>query len=276
MQLSKQELLERQALAVEAAREAARLTLSYFRQDGLAVEWKHDASPVTIADREAEQLLRQRISARFADDGILGEEFGEQPGTSGFRWILDPIDGTKSFVSGVPLYGTLVGVEFDGRSRVGVIVIPALDECAYAAEAAGAWHAIGAQAPRPARVSPKARLADGLFCTSEVRTYTQAGRADAFDRLQTRAWLTRTWGDCYGYLLVATGRAEVMVDPKMNVWDCAALQPILEEAGGTFTDWAGNRTIHAGESVATNGRVLDEVLELLGGSSALVEPPPGA
>ncbi|HEX3654602.1 MAG TPA: histidinol-phosphatase [Pirellulales bacterium] len=276
MPAPQQEILDRQALAIEAAREAGRLTLNYFRQEGLAVQWKHDASPVTVADREAEQHLRQRIAAAFPNDGILGEEFGEQPGTSGYRWILDPIDGTKSFVSGVPLYGTLVGVELEGRSRLGVIVMPALDEYAYAAEGAGAWYVVGAQAARPARVSAKRRLAEGLFCTSEIRTFSERGRADAFQRIQSQAWLTRTWGDCYGYLLVATGRAEAMVDPKMNVWDCAALQPILEQAGGTFTDWSGNPTIHAGESVATNGQLLDEVLELLGGSNELVEPPPGA
>lgn len=276
MNAANSELVQRQALAIDAARSAGSLTLGYFRQDSLVVEWKHDATPVTVADRTAEEYLRERISAAFPDDGILGEEYGERPGSSGYRWILDPIDGTKSFMSGVPLYGTLVGVEFEGRSRVGVIVIPAFDEYAYAAEGMGAWYVVGTQQPRPARVSTKKRLAEGLFCTSDTRTFDQRGRADAFERLAARARLTRTWGDCYGYLLVATGRAELMVDPKMNIWDCAALQPILEEAGGTFTDWAGNSTIHAGESVATNGLVLDEVLELLGGSNELVEPRPGA
>jgi histidinol phosphatase-like enzyme (inositol monophosphatase family) len=260
------ELASRHQLAVEAARQAGDLTLRYFRQRQLVVEWKQDASPVTIADREAEQFLRRRIADAFPDDGVLGEEFGEQPGRSGYRWILDPIDGTKSFVSGVPLYGTLVGVEHEERSQIGVIYIPALGECVDAVVGEGAWHTIGNGPRTRANVSSKERLATSLFCTSEVKTFEQRGRLDAFLRLQTAAWLSRTWGDCYGYLLVATGRAEVMVDPKMNVWDCAALQPILEEAGGTFTDWSGTPTIDAGESVATNGRVLDEVL-------AILEPP---
>jgi histidinol phosphatase-like enzyme (inositol monophosphatase family) len=276
MHAHQQDIDQRLALAIDAAREAGRSTLEFFRQENVAVEWKHDATPVTIADRSAEEYLRRRIATVFPDDGILGEEFGEQSGSSGYRWILDPIDGTKSFVSGVPLYGTLVGVELEGRSRLGVIVIPALDEYAYAAEGSGAWHVVGSGAARPARVSRKQRLAEGLFCTSEIRTFGERSRADAFQRLQSRAWLTRTWGDCYGYLLVATGRAEAMVDPKMQVWDCAALQPILEEAGGTFTDWSGKPTIHAGEAVATNGHVQAEVLDLLCDASAVSEAPAGA
>jgi histidinol phosphatase-like enzyme (inositol monophosphatase family) len=254
------ELLRRQELALAIAREAGDITLKYYCRNNFDVELKLDASPVTVADRQAEQHLRERIAAALPDDGILGEEFGERPGKSGFRWILDPIDGTKSFISGVPLYGVLIGVEHEGRSVVGVIHIPALDECAYAAVGHGAWYVRGGSQPVPARVSPKTELAKSLFCTSEVKTFVQTGRREAYDQLQTRSWLTRTWGDAYGYLLVATGRAEVMVDPKMNVWDCAALQPVIEEAGGTFTDWRGTPTIHAGEAVATNGRILEEVL----------------
>ena len=254
------ELLARLTSAVAAARAAGDLTLTYFQRDDLAVESKSDASPVTVADRNAELLLRERIAREFPNDGILGEEFGEQAGTSGYRWILDPIDGTKSFISGVPLYGTLVGVEREGRSVVGVIHIPGLGETAYAAAGQGAWYVKGSGVPRPARVSRKARLADGLFCTSEVVNFDRVGRRDAYERLQTAARLTRTWGDAYGYLLVAVGRAELMVDPLMHVWDCAALQPVIEEAGGTFTDWQGTPTIHASNSIATNGLVLNETL----------------
>ena len=259
------DLADRLELALAAAREAGAITLRYFRRDNFAVELKADASPVTVADREAELHLRQRIADAFPGDGILGEEFGEQAGDSGFRWILDPIDGTKSFISGVPLYGTLVGVEYEGRSVVGVIHMPGLDEYVYAAVGQGAWCAQAGEPPRAARVSSQDRLAEGLFCTTDVRTFTQIGRDDAYQRLQSTARLTRTWGDCYGYLLVATGRAEVMIDPKVNVWDCAALQPIIEAAGGTFTDWNGVPTIHAGQAVATNGRVLDEVLAVTRG-----------
>jgi len=256
------QLSERLELARSAAREAGKLTLEYFQRADLAVERKADQSPVTAADRGAEQLLRDRIAAAFPDDAILGEELPDRRGTSGYRWILDPIDGTKSFIHGVPLYGTLVGLEHGLQSVLGVIQIPPLDECVYAAAGQGAWHVRGGGLPAPARVSQTQRLADSLFCTSEVANFLRRGAADVYDRLQAAAGLSRTWGDCYGYLLVATGRAEVMVDPIMNVWDAAAVQPILLEAGGTFTDWQGTPTIHSGDGIATNGRVLAEVLKI--------------
>ncbi|HEX3869920.1 MAG TPA: histidinol-phosphatase [Pirellulales bacterium] len=256
------ELLRRQELALRLAREAGEITLRYFQKRDLAVERKSDTTPVTVADRQAELFLRDAIAVALPDDGILGEEFPEQSGRSGFRWILDPIDGTKTFVSGVPLYGTLIGIEHAQHSVVGVIHIPALAETAYATVGHGAWHWRAGDAPTPARVSTKNRLSQGLFCTSEVKTYHDLNRAAAYEKLQTASWLTRTWGDCYGYLLVATGRAEVMVDPKMSLWDCAAVQPIVEEAGGTFTDWQGTPTIYAPEAVATNGHVLEEVLAI--------------
>ncbi|MBN8624109.1 MAG: histidinol-phosphatase [Planctomycetes bacterium] len=258
------DLSARLELAVAAARKAGDLTLTYFQRDDLGVEIKSDDSPVTVADRGAEQLLRKEIAAAFPHDGILGEEFGEQAGTSGYRWILDPIDGTKSFISGVPLYGTLIGVEREGRSVVGVIHIPGLAETAYAATGGGAWYIKGDAAPRRTYVSKKRELRESVFCTSEVRNFDRVGRRDAYDKLQAAARVSRTWGDAYGYLLVATGRAEVMVDPMMHVWDCAALQPVIEEAGGTFTDWQGTPTIHATQSIATNGALLKEVLALVG------------
>lgn len=253
------DLTTRLEAAVAFARRAGDFTLTHFQRDDLAVETKSDASPVTVADRGAEQLLRAAIAATFPHDAILGEEFGEQSGTSGYRWILDPIDGTKSFISGVPLYGTLIGIERDGRSVVGVIHLPALAETAYAAVGGGAWYVKGSAAPRRAHVSKKT-LSDGLFLTSEVKNFHKIDRADAYDRLQQAARITRSWGDAYGYLLVAVGRAEVMVDPMMHVWDCAALQPVIEEAGGTFTDWQGVPTIHSGNAVATNGVAFEEVL----------------
>lgn len=263
--MSPADLTPRFELALSAAREAGRLTLDYFQSDSLAVELKSDDSPVTVADRQAEQLLRQRIAAQFPDDAILGEEFGEQDGTSGYRWILDPIDGTKSFIHGVPLYGTLVGVEHNRHSVIGVVVIPALDQCAYAMTGGGAWFVRGGAVPRPARVSACAALSEALVCTSEVRFPTQR-RQDAYARIVQAARLNRTWGDCYGYLLVATGQADVMLDPVMNLWDAAALQPILVEAGGTLTDWQGNDTIYAGEAIATNGKLLDQILAFTRGA----------
>lgn len=255
------EINARLELALAIGKEAGRLTVDYFHQR-VAAERKSDDSPVTIADREAELLLRRRISAAFPRDAIVGEEFGEQAGASGVRWILDPIDGTKSFISGVPLYGTMIGVEVEGRAEIGYVYIAALDEGIYAARGHGAWHFHGSAAPQRAQVSKCKSLREGTFVTSQVDTFDKRGAAEAFQRLQQAAYITRTWGDCYGYLLVATGRALVMVDPIMNVWDAAAIQPILEEAGGTFTDWRGSATIHGGEGIGTNGLVLDEVLAI--------------
>ena len=257
------DITDRLALALEAAREAGEITLRYFRREDLQVDRKADQTPVTIADRQAEEHLRRRIAERFPADAILGEELPDRPGSSGYRWILDPIDGTKSFIHGVPLYGTLVGVEHAGKSVIGVIHIPALDECVYAAVGSGAWYVADGKPARPARVSKCERLSEGLFLTSEVRTFDEVGRREAYDRLQATARLTRTWGDCYAYLMVITGRAELAVDAEMNLWDAAALFPILEEAGGTFTDWQGQRRIDAGEGIATNGLVLEEVLRIV-------------
>ena len=253
------EIESRLATAREIADEAGRHTLRYF-QEGVDVIRKGDNSPVTVADREAEELLRDAIQQAFPDDGILGEEHGERQGTSGYRWILDPIDGTKSFITGVPLYGTLVAVEWEGESRIGVISIPALKESVYAAKGGGAWYIQGSRDPERAQVSDCARLSEATFVTSQVDSFFSRQAGGAFHGLEKACYITRTWGDCYGYLLVATGRAEVMVDPIVNLWDAAAIQPILEEAGGSFTDWKGNRSVYASEAIGTNGHVLEEVL----------------
>ena len=252
----------RLALALEIARAAGGLTLEFFQQDSVQVERKCDDSPVTQADRQAELLMRERIAAAFPRDGIIGEEHGEVAGTSGFKWILDPIDGTKSFIAGVPLYSVLVGVLRNDESLIGVILVPGLDECVYAAKGEGAWWKKGELAPRPAKVSARRSLADGVFVTSQVDGFGKRSAADAYERLERAAYITRTWGDGYGYLLIATGRAEAMVDPIMNIWDAAAIQPVLEEAGGTFTDWQGKPRIDGGEGIGSNGLVLDEVLAI--------------
>ena len=263
------EIAERLQFAVEIAREAGDGTLRYFRRSDLTVERKADASPVTIADRSAEDLMRQRIGKRFPQDAIIGEELGEQTGQSGFQWILDPIDGTKSFIYGVPLYTTLVAVLQNDQPQIGVIHAPALGETVYAAKGSDCWYTCGsARKPQAARVSTVASLSEGLLLTTEVRDFRKRLSGDAMDvfvRLQQAARVARTWGDGYGYLMVATGRAEVMIDPIVNLWDAAPLLPIIEEAGGHFSDWKGNSTIRAGEALATNGRLSREVLEMIRG-----------
>ena len=248
-----QEILD---FAVDAAWQAGRITLGHF-QTGVAVETKQDDSPVTIADKNAEAKLREMIKARFPDDGIIGEEHGEEEGTTGRRWIIDPIDGTKAFVAGVPLYGTLIGVEIDGVPTVGVCNLPGLNEMTYAAKGLGCW-----SNGRRCRVSETASIEDSLVIVTEHKSFAEhkPGRADA---LIEKARLVRGWGDCYGYVMVATGRADVMLDPIMAVWDCAALAPIMEEAGGTFTDWDGKVTIWGEEAVGTNGVLFDDVMGMI-------------
>jgi histidinol phosphatase-like enzyme (inositol monophosphatase family) len=258
------QISERLEVAVAIAREAGDSTLRHFRRPDLEVERKADKSPVTIADRAAEELLRKRIAARFPDDAILGEELGQRDGTSGFQWVLDPIDGTKSFIHGVPLYTTLVAVLCNEEPRIGVIHAPPTGETVYAAKGCGCWYASAPNnAPQQARVSSVARFDEALLLTTEIESFKKYKSPDALEyflRLQAAARLSRTWGDGYGYLMVATGRADVMIEAVLNLWDAAPLQPVIEEAGGTFTDWNGTPTIRAGESIATNGLLLDEVL----------------
>jgi histidinol-phosphatase len=240
--------------AVDAAWQAGKITLEYF-QTRIAIDSKADDSPVTVADRRAEERLRELIAARFPDHGILGEEFGEANPGSRARWILDPIDGTASFVRGVPIFGVMVALEIDGDATVGVLNFPALGEMVYAARGEGCyWNG------RRARVSEVDDLEDALVLATSVSAMPTYGRGDAYARLEAASRMQRTWGDCYGYALVATGRAEVMLDPVMNIWDTAALLPILEEAGGTLTDWSGVRTHRAPEALATNGRLFERVL----------------
>lgn len=263
MEPSPNEIAVRREFAIQMAKEAAEITLDFFLRKDLRVDLKADQSPVTIADREAEAHMRRCLEKEFPDDGIIGEEFGEQPGTSGFSWTLDPIDGTKSFVAGVPLYANLIGVLCGDACCAGVINAAAAGELVYAAEGEGAWYVRRGEPPVRARVSQVSSLSQALFLTSEVKSFGTDRSPDATDvfvELQRQARLARTWGDAFGYLLVATGRAEAMIDPSMHLWDAAPLLPVIEEAGGQFVDWNGNRTFRAGEAVATNGLVTEEVL----------------
>ena len=251
------ELRELMAFASELARGAGEITLRYFRRS-LDAERKADGSFVTVADREAEKFLRAEIARRFPADAIIGEEEGEQTGTTNRRWIIDPIDGTYSFVHGVPFYGVLIGLEIADEPAVGVVNIPVLDELIKAARGQGCyWNG------ELARVSTTGAMADALLLATDFGTCARYGFGAAADELQQRFGARRTWGDCYGHVLVATGRADCMLDPVMNVWDCAPLLPIIEEAGGTFTDWKGRRTIRGGNAVSTNGVLFSEVFQII-------------
>ena len=243
--------------AVGLALDAGAITYRHFK-GSFVLERKADNSFVTVADREAETFLRASIGKAFPDDAILGEEEGAKPGKSNRRWILDPIDGTYSFVHGVPLYGVLIGLEVDDEPVLGVVNLPALNELVYAARGIGCfWNDV------PASVSSTASLSDALLLATDFGACQQHGFGRAAEILQRQVHARRTWGDAYGHVLVATGRADIMLDPIMNVWDCAALPPILEEAGGTFTDWQGQKTIHGGNAISTNGALFESVMSAI-------------
>ncbi len=243
--------------AVRVATYAGQATLAHFRAP-LEVEWKGDDTPVTVADRDAEDRARALIRDRFPGDGIIGEERGAENENAARRWILDPIDGTNSLVHGVPLYGTMVGVEEEGSVVAGVLHFPALGDTVAAATGLGCWWN-----GRRARVSDTDRLDRALVLTTGDRLPELRPKRDAWNRLADRAGVARTWGDCYGYALVATGRAEAMVDPILDLWDTAAVRPIIEEAGGVFTDWHGEPSHTSGHAIATNAALADVVRDLL-------------
>lgn len=253
----------REEFARAIAREASALILEYYQNEGLSVELKGDESPVTVADRGAEELLRDRIGKQFPDDGVLGEEFGETGGRNEFRWILDPIDGTMSFVHGVPLFGTLIGLEAGDEAVMGVCRIPALDEAAWATRGQGTWWQTGNDEPRRARVTDTRRLDQAMFSYTALELFDQNHVRPTFDAIHRRCHVSRAWGDCYGHLLVATGRCDLMVDPVMNVWDTAPLLPILQEAGGHFIDWTGRATIRGGNGISVNAHLKDELLQII-------------
>lgn len=246
--------------AIQTAYDAGRLTLGYY-QTGVRPDTKADSSPVTIADRRAEELIRGRIEQRYPQHAIVGEEYGVKESESAdHRWFIDPIDGTKSFVRGVPLYAVLIGLEIEGQVKVGVAYFPALDEMLAAASGLGCtWNG------RPAQVSNVSTLDQAYTLFSDVGLFAQYGRAEEWERIKAATYHRPGWGDAYGYLLIATGRGEIMLDPAMHPWDCAPWPPILQESGGYFGDWQGKCSIHAGEAMATTQVLLPDVLGLIQG-----------
>ncbi len=243
--------------AQEIAEAAAQLAHGYFAGD-FQVEWKADQSPVTIADREAEALMRTRLLGAFPQDAFLGEEHGEQAGTSGFRWVIDPIDGTRSFVRGIPLWGTLLGLEYRGEQIAGIAVAPGLRETWRALRGDGAF-----RNGRPMRVSTIDRMDQALIFYSGVTWFQQAGHLDAFLALAGETDRQRGFGDFYGFMLVAQGSGELMLDHGVHVWDVVAVKPIIEEAGGRFSDWEGTPSVNRPDVVASNGLLHDEALRIL-------------
>lgn len=242
--------------AADLARHAGTIALRYFRT-GLVAETKNDGSPVTQADREAERAARDWLSRRFPRDSVLGEEFGEEK-RGHRRWLIDPIDGTKSFVRNVPMWGTLVAVEENGEVLAGAAYYPAVEELLTAARGEGCWRN-GSRC----HVSAVSDLSSATVLTTDDRFPADARRRRAWVELSREAAVARTWGDCYGYLMVATGRAEAMIDDVASEWDVACMQPIIVEAGGVFSDFAGRATPFGGSAIATNALLAARVRSIV-------------
>jgi histidinol-phosphatase len=241
--------------ALDIARRAGERVLTHFRSADLNVDAKADGSPVTIADRDAERFLREQIEQRFPEDAILGEEEAERPGKSGRRWLLDPIDGTKAFSRGVPIFANLVAVHDETGPLCGVIHLPALSETVYAGRGLGCF-----ENGRPVRVSQRRELRGAYLATSATDNWPPA----VWRAVHEAGIQVRTWGDAYGYALTATGRVDAMVDPSMIEWyDIAPMPVIFAEAGGRFTDIEGTDRIDTHSGVASNGALHDELLALL-------------
>jgi histidinol phosphatase-like enzyme (inositol monophosphatase family) len=248
------------APVAELARLTGDIALRHYRSR-LVVETKADGSPVTAADRAAEEAARDWVRRFFPDDGVLGEEFGEERAGARRRWVIDPIDGTKSFVRGVPLWGSLVALCEGETVLAGAAYFPAAGELIAAAPGAGCWWN-GSRCS----VSPVARLVDATVLTTDDRFHERPTRRAGWERVAAAASIARTWGDCFGYLLVATGRAEMMCDAVLSPWDAAALYPIVCEAGGAFSDWEGRNTAFGGSAVATNGALATNLRAMLADS----------
>ncbi|MXW42700.1 MAG: hypothetical protein F4138_07775 [Acidimicrobiia bacterium] len=244
--------------AVELTRATGNITLQWFKQQNLTIKRKKDGSPVTEADKTAEDFLRQELTRRFPTDTIIGEEFGKHEGSSGRTWIIDPIDGTRSFVRGVPLYTTLLAMFDDEGPALGVVDVPGLAEAVWAGRGLGCFYN-----DQRCSVSPQQELQTSYLCASGFEWWPN----NAYTRIAESGARMRTWGDGYGYVLVATGRVDAMVDPGLNLWDIAPMLVIIPEAGGRITTWDGQTTPAANDWVASNGIIHQDLLAKLYPSS---------
>ena len=246
--------------AKQLAYRAGRITLSYYNK-GIQHDLKADESPVTAADRATEQFIRGEIEKTYPSHAIVGEEYGEKAGQGNpFRWIVDPIDGTKSFMKGVPFYSVLIGLEIEGVSRVGAVCFPALDEVLYAADGLGAWCN-----GKRVHVSEVKDMKKAVFSYTSWSGFRSKGRLDVLENLHRDCFYGRGWGDAFGYYMVATGRIEIMLDPAIALWDVAPFPSIFREAGGFFGSWEGEEGHTYGEGMACNAALKRKVLKLTRG-----------
>ena len=244
------------------------MAISAFRRD-LEITTKPDRTYVTQADRAIEEELRRRITDAFPGHGVVGEELGTSQPDASVRWIVDPIDGTHNFMRGVPVFGTLLGIERDGELQVGVVSAPALGSRWYARRGGGAWAVdtvrAGAEPPRRIAVSKVSAVPDMALLYGSAQDVASSGKAPGFGTLVGDVWRDRGYGDFWGYVLVAEGAAEAMVEADLSAWDMAGPLVIVEEAGGRMTTFDGRRTIHERSAVASNGILHEELLRRLRG-----------
>jgi len=259
------ELAARMELAHALADASAELIMAHFRSNRCGTQFKGDGSPVTEADRGAEAIIRDGIREHFGRDSLIGEEHGAKEGDSGYTWVIDPIDGTMSFIHGAPVFGTLIGVEHAGTPVAGIMHFPALNERAWGCLGCGAWHRIGDGDAHQVRASTTDSLADAIVCTTSFDYFRGEPWEDAYLAVAHAAKHTRGWSDCHSELLLVTGRIDAVVEPVLNPWDISAIIAILNEAGGTFTDWQGNNESCSANTpgLASNGAVHRALLDVL-------------
>jgi histidinol-phosphatase len=254
------------ALAHLLADTADAISLARFRAQDLHVTSKPDLTPVSDADTAVEKALRATLARTRPRDGVLGEEFGAVEAAAGpgsRQWVIDPIDGTKNFVRGVPIWGTLIALMDGDQVVAGLVSAPALGRRWWAARGHGAYAGRHTAAATPIRVSAVSRLADASFCYSSLPRWEETGRLPGMLDIMRQVWRSRAYGDFYGYMLVAEGAVDVMVEPELSLWDIAALVPIVTEAGGTFTDLSGAAGPYGGSAIATNGKLHPDILDRL-------------
>ena len=237
---------------------AGEISLKYYQSD-LDIITKADQSPVTIADQQTEEFLRSEIERKFPDHQILGEEMGNKETSSPYKWIIDPIDGTKSFISGIPFYSNLLGLEFEGRIILGISNFPALNEMYYASENGGAF-----LNGKKISVGKKTKIEECRVMTTDVKNLENVRLSIPAKKILNDSLFYRTWGDAYGHAMVASGRADIMLDPLMNPWDCAPFGIIIKEAGGYFGDWNGTETIYGENAFSSNNELKKIILDCFG------------
>ena len=252
------------ALALELADAADAITLDRFEASDLKVKSKPDMTPVSDADVAVEEVLRERLAEARPGDSIVGEEFGGETIFEGRQWVIDPIDGTKNFVRGVPVWATLISLLVDGQPVLGVVSAPALARRWYAAQGSGAWRTFNKGGLKRLEVSHVGELADASLAMSSLEGWKARGLQENFIALSERTWRLRGYGDFFGYCLVAEGAVDIAAEPEVSVWDLAALSVLVTEAGGTFSSLSGEPGPHGGDAIATNGLLHDAARKVIG------------